>query len=114
MMGNSMYMYLHAASGGGSSLGPVNVVSSSSSFLGLPTDLVMIDLVGAQGGDSGGLWYSLITQNNKTYAVIEGIHKGVLQNAITGEDIYSIFSKFANVYTGLSLSSIYVDSTYPY
>jgi|GEM_PF-894749 len=105
-------MYLHAASAGGTSMGGVSVVSTSASAEDGTSDLVVVNPVNAQGGDSGGLWYSLITKNNKTYAVIEGIHKGAVIDNKTGKVVFCVFSKVANVYDGYSLKSVYVDSNF--
>ncbi|MFF2481016.1 hypothetical protein [Paenibacillus sp. NPDC058071] len=90
----------------------VTVVDNAYSVPGSNYDMIRTSVANTQGGDSGGLWYSIITKNNKNFAVIEGIHKGILQDA-NGNNLGAVFSKLSNVYDDMGISSIYIDSTYP-
>ncbi|WP_010271874.1 chymotrypsin family serine protease [Paenibacillus senegalensis] len=100
---------LHATStGSGSYSGTIQ--SASFSLDGL-TDLVAVYPPFSQSGDSGGLWYRDITSNNRTYAVIEGVHKGIVADQF-GFPVYSVYSKFANVYSELGMSGVFTDPSY--
>ncbi|MFC3771117.1 hypothetical protein [Paenibacillus sp. GCM10012303] len=105
-------VYLHARSGGGTSLGSSTIQNSSISIPGEETDLVLTSHVGNVEGDSGGLWYRIINKDGKNYAVIEGIHTGTVRDNNNGQIVGASFSKFANVYNGLGLNGVFVDPNY--
>jgi len=57
-----------------------------------PNDAFMTQPNGMTFGDSGGLYYSIINNETKDYACIEGIHKGKL--LINGTPTGNIVSRF--------------------
>jgi len=104
------FVYLHATSGNGSSYGPLMILDESFYDPTSTNDVILTEnSTSAAGGDSGGLFYSLINNGTKNYAVVEGVFKGP---TTIGSNQYLNFSKVKNIYDGLNLGSVYVDPTY--
>ncbi|WP_195576143.1 hypothetical protein [Paenibacillus sp. 1001270B_150601_E10] len=102
---------LHAQSFGGNGTHALTVLDESFDDPNGNLDMVLTENAAAVAGDSGGLFYSHISNGKKTYACIEGILKGRVNNNSTGTK-YLVFSKFKNVYDGLKLGGVLVDSSY--
>lgn len=108
---NGSYINLSALSGVYTS---VKVIDNAYNIADSNTDMILTDLKTTQGGDSGGLYYSTITstKNGKSYAVVEGIHKGLIVNNQTNVIAGTVLSKMYNMYQDLGLSSVYTDANY--